>query len=107
MSSNLFYVVLLIQFIVQLVLYYQVRFLVFHVGIITSKVSGNNLKATAKSMLIAALVLNIVISLFVKLFTASGAISGITNLFASTILGVIMYIDVTRVVNKIKRNRTK
>ena len=103
MSNQLFFVILIIQFVVQLVLYYQVRFLVFYVGLFTSKVSNKDLKITSKSMFITALALNIIISLFVKLFTASGAVTGITNLFASTILGLIMYYDIVRVINKIKK----
>ena len=105
MSNQLFYVVLLIQFVVQLVLYYQVRFLVFYAGLISAKVSRNDIKITGKSMFITALAINIIISLFVKLFTASGAITGITNLFASTLLGFVMYYDINRVINKIKKQQ--
>lgn len=37
-------------------------------------------------------IINILISVLVKLFTNAGAMSGMTNLFASVVLGLIIYI---------------
>lgn len=102
MQSEMFWIVLAIQLIVQFIIYWQLRFVVFSMGLTTFKVT-KNVKAMAKTMLVMTFALNIAISLFVKIFTSSGAITGITNLFASAILGVIMYIDINRVVNKAKK----
>lgn len=103
MNTELFYLVLAIQFIVQLVLYWNLRFIIFNIGLLTAKVTHYDIKYTMKSMLFTALAINILISLFVKVFTSSGATSGITNLFASTILGIFMYFDIVRVTKKLKK----
>lgn len=102
MQKDLFYVVMIIQLIVQFVLYWQVRFLVFKAGLISAKITKYNIDTTMRTMLVVAFALNIIISLFVKLFTSSGAMTGITNLFASVILGIIMYFDIARVIKKLK-----
>ena len=95
----MFWIVLIIQLLVQFIIYWQLRFVVFNIGLITYKTS-KSITTMTKTMLIMTFGLNIAISLFVKLFTSSGAMTGITNLFASAILGLIMYIDIKILVNK-------
>ena len=102
MQQNMFFIVLAIQLLVQTIIYWQLRFVVFYTGLTTFKIT-KNINAMIKTMLVMTFALNILISLFVKLFTSSGAMTGITNLFASAILGVFMYIDITRVANKAKK----
>ena len=82
MSNSLFLSFLLGQFVAQTALYFIVR-----KYIITKLFKNSN-----KLPLIMT-VTNLAISFLVLIFTKSGAISGITNLLSSVLLGFIMAID--------------
>lgn len=94
MSIELVLVYLVIQFIVQLVLYENTKKLfikgVFYIWKY-AKVNAN-VACTILSWVFFAV--NIAISLLVKLFTSSGGLTGMTNLGASVLVGLFMAYDV-------------
>ena len=94
MSTTTIIIFLIMQLIAQYVLYHMTKPIIF-------KLFGNillscdcSLKTAAKTLSIACLVQNILISFIVLIFTKSGAMSGLSNLMASAILGVFMFLDI-------------
>lgn len=104
MSIKIVLLYLLIQFIVQYIAYKPVRDLLF-------KIHSKYIK-TIPWIKIEFVVLNIIVSLFVLLFTGRGGMTGMTNTFASVLLGFVMAIDYVVYIKSIKsgqyyRNQAK
>lgn len=115
MNDKVLIIYLVIQFVVQLVMYKPIfsvinklysllpkymRFSGFDEDII-EKVNSKYVQ----TMTVICFILNITISIFVKLFTSSGGATGMTNLFASVLLGFVMYIDILRLKKKMLVNK--
>lgn len=86
---------LIIQLIVQYILYTTIRPIILFFGKITYLITENK-RVTQKTLLITMLTINIAISIAVKWFTAAGAMAGLSNLAASAIIGLIMAYDVNK-----------
>lgn len=76
---------LVIQFIVQYIMYRPVRNFLFSIHSVYRR--------TIPFIKVEFFILNILVSLFVFVFTGRGGMTGMTNTFASVILGIIMSID--------------
>ena len=93
--DNLFLGLLAVQFIIQLIAYKQIKK-------ILDKLINLRVKKHVKHESFIAfikyefIILNILISVAVFTFTAAGLIAGMTNLFASVLLGLVMTIDAYR-----------
>lgn len=108
MKTEILLLFLLIQFVVQLVMYIPFRklirrgyFLIFDIfnyinAVFDDELSKNLLKPDyyVKFFGVSLFILNIIISFFVKFFTSEGAMTGMTNLFASVLIGCISIYDV-------------
>lgn len=108
MKTEILLLFLLIQFVVQLVMYIPFKkmirrgyFFVFDIfyymnSILEGELSKNLLKPDyyVKFFAVSLFILNIIISFFVKFFTSEGAMTGMTNLFASVLIGCISIYDV-------------
>lgn len=94
MSIEMVLIYLVIQFVVQLVLYENTKKLfikgVFYIWKYL-KLTPNTASTILSWVFFAV---NIAISLLVKLFTSSGGLTGMTNLGASVLVGVFMVYDV-------------
>lgn len=90
MSSELFLGFFAIQFVVQTILYFQIA---RRINKMITKCKWFSLTQLKQIINIAMIVENILISMLVMAFTAAGAASGLSNLGASCLLGVIMYFD--------------
>lgn len=105
MNQNILLVLFVMQFVIQYIAYRQSRVLIYwFVGPIlhdTFDVKAKDLHGPAVT---ATITLNILISLAVKYFTASGAMAGTSNLFASCLLGAFMYYDVNKFVKLIEKS---
>lgn len=86
---------LIIQLIVQYILYTTVRPLVLSFGKLVYFITENK-HITKKTLLITMLIVNITISIAVKWFTAAGAMAGLSNLAASAVIGILMAIDTNK-----------
>ena len=88
--------ILIIQLIIQLVLYNSIKFLfgsaIIWILKLTYKIT-KDVNKVCKIYQIILLFINIGISIVVAWFTAAGAIAGITNLGASCLLGLYMAYD--------------
>lgn len=104
MNNNILLTYLIIQLVVQLVMYFPcqkvysniLRFIypatkhqIFYDVFGLTKVKYNPQKFMLSMFTIGLFGLNILISLFVKLFTASGGMTGMTNLGASVLVGFV------------------
>lgn len=108
MKTEILLLFLLIQFVVQLVMYIPFKkmirrgyFFVFDIfcyinSILEGELSKSLLKPDyyVKFFAVSLFILNIIISFFVKFFTSEGAMTGMTNLFASVLIGCISIYDV-------------
>lgn len=92
-GTIIFYLIL--QFIIQFVLYKQLVIPVVWVN--KFFINKNTYKHMFKILMWQFFALNILISVIVKAFTAAGGMTGMTNLGASVLVGVIMYIDAKRI----------
>lgn len=88
MSITLLLAVTLIQFVVQYVLYHPIRLWLYE----RHSKYLNTLSFLPKELFI----INIGCTILVGLLTGVGLITGITNLFASAILGLVMKIQMDR-----------
>ena len=86
---------LVIQFIVQYILYTTFRPLILSIGKLTYLII-DDVKITKKTLFILMLITNMAISVLVKYFTSDGAMAGLSNLGASTIIGLLMVIDINK-----------
>lgn len=91
-----------IQFIIQLFLYKQIISDILLLLVIKYLEFSNNTRVAIKIYKILLLGANILISILVRYFTNSGYMSGISNLFASVLLGFVMAFDVFRLKSKLK-----
>lgn len=91
--TMLFY--LFLQCVIQYVLYKQLSIPILWIN--KFFVNKYTYKHMFKIIMWQYVILNILISMIVKYFTAEGGMTGITNLGASVLLGLIMYIDVKRI----------
>ena len=94
MNTTTIILFLVMQFIAQFVLYKMTKFIIFKLLGSVLLECECSLKTAAKALSIACLVQNILISFIVLIFTKSGAMSGLSNLMASAILGVFMFVDI-------------
>lgn len=85
MSITVLLVYLVIQFVVQYIMYKPVRNLLFRIH--------SKYKGTIPFLKIEFFILNIMVSLFVFMFTGRGGMTGMTNTFASVLLGLCMTVD--------------
>ena len=85
MNISVIILYLFIQFVVQYMFYAPVRDLLFK--------AHSKVRRTIPFIKIEFFILNLLVSLLVLLFTGRGGMTGMTNTFASVILGLIMYID--------------
>jgi hypothetical protein len=83
--KQLLFIIAFIQFVIQAALWLSVREYVTK--------SARTLGLGRKGLGLAYLALNIAISFLVVKFTNAGMIAGVTNLFASAVLGAIMSMD--------------
>ena len=85
MNSTMLIIYLVIQLIVQYIAYLPIRNLLFWL---------HSKKTTTITWLPFELfMLNLFVSIFVLVFTGRGGMTGMTNTFASVILGFIMFIQ--------------
>lgn len=85
MSAKVIIIYLIIQLIAQYVFYTWFRDWLFKIH--SKKIS------TITWIPIEFTILNIFISLFILVLTGRGGMTGMTNTFASVMLGIIMYVD--------------
>ena len=115
MNDRVLIAYFIIQFIVQLVMYKPIFKIINKLYMLLPKYmefSGFD-EDTIKHvndkyiqvMTVICFILNISISIFVKMFTSAGAASGMTNLFASVLLGFVMYIDINMAKKKLSKTK--
>lgn len=85
MNTNVLIIYLVIQLIVQYMFYVPVRNMLF-------KLHSKFVK-TIPWIGFEFFVVNLIVSIVVLLFTGRGGMTGMTNTFASVLLGIIMYVD--------------
>ena len=85
MSLTVIIIYLIIQFAVQYVMYNPIKNLLFKLH--------SKARTTIPYIKAEFFVLNIIVSLAVLVFTGRGGVTGMTNTFASVILGLVMYVD--------------
>ena len=85
MSLTVLLSYLAIQFLVQYIMYRPIRNFLFSVHSVYRR--------TIPFIKVEFFILNILVSLFVFVFTGRGGMTGMTNTFASVLLGIIMTID--------------
>ena len=85
MSVTVLLAYLLIQFVVQYIMYNPVKNFLFKIH--------SKYRNTIPFIKVEFFVLNILVSLFVFVFTGRGGMTGMTNTFASVLLGVVMAIQ--------------
>ena len=85
MNTTVLMFYLVIQLLVQYMFYLPVRNILF-------KLHSKFVK-TIPWLSIEFFVINLIVSLIVLIFTGRGGMTGMTNTFASVLLGIIMYID--------------
>ena len=85
MSLSILVIYLLIQFVVQYIMYQPVKNWLFKIH--------SKCRKTIPLIKVEFFIINILISLFVFVFTGRGGMTGMTNTFASVPLGIIMTID--------------
>ena len=84
---------LAIQFLVQYIMYRPIRNFLFSVH--------SNWRKTIPFIKVEFFILNILVSLFVFVFTGRGGMTGMTNTFASVLLGIVMVINYKTYCNNI------
>ena len=94
MNPTVIAIYLVIQFIVQLAFYLAIKKHLFWGCFHLWKTFDISIESCSKTLSFLLFVINILISILVKIFTSSGGLTGMTNLGASVILGLIMYFDV-------------
>ena len=85
MSITVLLTYLLIQFLVQYIMYRPIRNFLFSVHSVYRR--------TIPFIKVEFFIINILVSLFVFVFTGRGGMTGMTNTFASVLLGIVMTID--------------
>lgn len=85
MSMSVIILYLFIQFVVQYMFYNPVKNFLFKIH--------SKYRKTISWIKIEFFIVNLIVSLAVLLFTGRGGMTGMTNTFASVILGIVMYID--------------
>lgn len=93
--NEMFLGLLFAQFMIQLIAYKQIKKILDK--IINYPVKRNVKKESFITFIkYEFIILNILISIAVLMFTSAGLIAGVTNLFASLLLGLVMTIDAYR-----------
>lgn len=85
MNSTMLIIYLVIQLIVQYMFYLPVRNVLFKLH--------SKFVTTIPWIGFEFFIVNLIVSIVVLLFTGRGGMTGMTNTFASVLLGLIMYID--------------
>lgn len=85
MNTNVLIIYLVIQLIVQYMFYVPVRNILF-------KFHSKYVK-TVPWIGFEFFIVNLFVSIIVLIFTGRGGMTGMTNTFASVLLGIIMYVD--------------
>ena len=104
--QNMFFILLAAQFLIQYVLYRQIRFTLYWCMSAADDIFNGDMVVIKKTAWIVAIISNVGISLLVKYFTAAGSIAGISNLTASVVLGLFMAYDLNKFMKLIKSSRT-
>lgn len=95
MNMSVIILCLICQFAIQLALYKSIKKVYDNtIGRFLSKKLDNKKQEYVQEGLFIGL--NFAISWLVACFTAAGAIAGITNLAASVLLGMVMYLDIKK-----------
>jgi len=85
MNTTMLAIYLVIQLVVQYMFYVPARNILF-------KLHSKYVK-TIPWIGIEFFIINLIVSLAVLIFTGRGGLTGMTNTFASVLLGIIMYVD--------------
>lgn len=106
---ELFIGYIVVQFLVQCALYYSFKWvatlIAFGIYFLTYFLTENKVKSikiSIRALSALFLTLNIAISCAVKYFTSSGAASGLSNLGASAILGLLMVYHIYKFKKKLE-----
>lgn len=105
MNQNMLLILFVMQFAIQYIAYRQSRVLLYwFIGPVLHDTFDVKAQYLIKPAVFSTIVLNVLISMAVKYFTASGALAGTSNLFASCLLGCFMYYDMNKFVTLIKQS---